>query len=60
MFRPLLALLLLVGSLAAQAAPDPALVRQLANASSSVKVAAIQKLAQTADRAVPAIMKAMA
>ena len=60
MLRPLLALLLLVGSLTVQAAPDPALVRQLADASSSVKVAAIQKLAQTADPAVPAILKAMA
>ena len=52
MLRPLLALLLLVGSLTVQAAPDPALVRQLADASSSVKVAAIQKLSQTADPAV--------
>ncbi|MFT3848224.1 MAG: urea ABC transporter permease subunit UrtB [Propionivibrio sp.] len=60
MFRSLLALLLLAGSLAARAAPDAALVRQLADGSSSVKVAAIQKLAQTADPAVPAILKAMA
>ncbi len=59
MFKPLFALLLMVSALTADAAPDPALIRQLADGDSSVKVAAIQKLAQTADPATLPILKAM-
>ncbi|MFB0934905.1 MAG: urea ABC transporter permease subunit UrtB, partial [Propionivibrio sp.] len=60
MFKSLLALLLLVCALSAQAAPDPALVRQLADEDSSVKVAAIQKLTQTGDPDTVRILQAMA
>ncbi|WP_018605847.1 urea ABC transporter permease subunit UrtB [Uliginosibacterium gangwonense] len=60
MLKTLLALCLSACALSALAAPDPALVRQLADADSSQKVAAIQKLAQTADPATPRILKAMA
>ncbi len=59
MFKPLLALLLMATALCADAAPDPALVRQLADPDSSVKVAAIQQLAQSADPATLPILQAM-
>ncbi len=60
MFKSLLALLLLACALTARAAPDPALVRQLADDDSSVKVAAIQKLTQTGDPDTVRILQAMA
>jgi len=60
MFKSLLALMLLVCALSARAAPDPALVRQLADEDSSAKVAAIQKLAQTGDPDTVRILQAMA
>ena len=60
MFKRLSALLIVCCALTAQAAPDPALVRQLADEDSSVKVAAIQKLTQTADPDTARIFQAMA
>ena len=60
MFKRLSALLIVCCALTAQAAPDPALVRQLADEDSSVKVAAIQKLTQTADPDTVRIFQAMA
>src|SRR5512145_1516985 len=60
MLKTLITLLLMAGALAAHAAPDPALVRQLADEDSSVKVAAIQKLTITADPDTVRIFKAMA
>ena len=60
MFKSLLALLLFACALSARAAPDPALVRQLADEDSSVKVAAIQKLTQTGDPDTVRILQAMA
>ena len=59
MFKHLLATLLLTCALSAQAAPDPATVRQLANEDSSEKVAAIQRLTQSADPDTLRILKAM-
>ena len=59
MFKTLLALLIACCVVTAQAAPDPALVRQLADEDSSVKVAAIQKLTQTADPDTVRILQAM-
>ena len=59
MRKPLLALLLLIAALAARAAPDPALVRQLADDDSSAKVAAIQALARTADPGALRVLQAM-
>lgn len=56
----LLSLLLGAASVAAQAAPDPALVRQLAAEDNSDKIAAIQQLAQTADPEATRILQAMA
>jgi urea transport system permease protein len=60
MLKPLLALLLFAGALTAQAAPDAALVRQLADEDSGVKVAAIQKLAEGADPDTLRVLQAMA
>jgi len=60
MQKTLMTLLLMACALAAHAAPDPALVRQLADEDSSVKVAAIQKLTITADPDTVRIFKAMA
>jgi len=60
MFKSLLVLMLFACALSVQAAPDPALVRQLADEDSSAKVAAIQKLAQTADPDTVRILQAMA
>ena len=60
MLKTLFTLLLMACALAAHAAPDPALVRQLADEDSSVKVAAIQKLTHTADPDTVRIFKAMA
>ena len=60
MFKRLSALLIVCCALTAQAAPDPALVRQLADEDFSVKVAAIQKLTQTADPDTARIFQAMA
>ncbi|HEX6734558.1 MAG TPA: urea ABC transporter permease subunit UrtB [Azonexus sp.] len=56
----LLTLLLGAAGLTAQAAPDPALVRQLAAEDNSDKVAAIQQLAQQADPGSARILQAMA
>ena len=60
MFKSLLALLLFACAMSVQAAPDPALVRQLADEDSSAKVAAIQKLTQTGDPDTVRILQAMA
>lgn len=60
MFKPLFALLLFAGTLAAQAAPDAVLIRQLADEDSSAKVAAIQKLAEEADPDALRVLQAMA
>ena len=60
MFKSLLALLLLACALSVQAAPDPALVRQLADEDSSAKVAAIQKLTQTGDPDMVRLLQAAA
>jgi urea transport system permease protein len=60
MKKPLIALLLCLGSLSAQAALDPAQVRQLAAEDSSEKVAAIRQLTQTADPDAVRVLKAMA
>ena len=59
MLKLILTLLLMACALDAQAAPDLALVRQLADEDSSVKVAAIQKLTHTADPDTVRIFKAM-
>lgn len=60
MKKTLIALLLCLGSLQAQAALDPAQVRQLAAEDSSDKVAAIRQLTQTADPDAVRVLKAMA
>ena len=60
MKKLLLILVFGAASLAAQAAPDPALVRQLAADDNSDKIAAIQQLAQTADPEAARILQAMA
>ena len=60
MFKSLLALMLFACALSVRAAPDPALVRQLADEDSSAKVAAIQKLAQTSDPDTVRTLQAMA
>lgn len=60
MIKTLTALLLYAASLTAQAALDPALVRQLAAADSGDKVTAIRQLAQTADPDAVRVLKAMA
>ena len=60
MIKSLLVLLLAAGSLAAQAALDPAQVRQLAAEDSTDKVAAIRQLTQTADPDAVRVLKAMA
>jgi urea transport system permease protein len=60
MSRPLLALLLSIHAFAAWAAPDPALVRQLADADSGVRVRAIRRLAESGDPAATRALQAMA
>jgi urea transport system permease protein len=60
MKKTLIALLFSLGSLSAQAALDPAQVRQLAADDSSEKVAAIRQLTQTADPEAVRVLKAMA
>jgi len=60
MLKTLITLLLMACAHTAHAAPDPALVLQLADEDSSVKVAAIQKLTTTADPDTVRIFKAMA
>ena len=60
MFKHVLATLLFASALAAQAAPDPALIRQLADDDSSVKIEAIQKLSQEGDPATARVLQAMA
>lgn len=59
MLKPLLALLLAFATLTASAAPDAALVRQLADEDSSVKVEAIRKLTQAGDPETVRIFQAM-
>ncbi|MDR1935488.1 MAG: urea ABC transporter permease subunit UrtB [Candidatus Accumulibacter sp.] len=59
MSRILFALLLFVCAAAARAAPDAALVRQLADADSDVKIAAIRELARSADPGALRILRAM-
>ncbi len=59
MIRFLLLFLLYAFSLPAQAALDTALVRQLADSDSSLKVEAIQKLTQRADPDTVRVLKAM-
>ncbi|MBT9520985.1 MAG: urea ABC transporter permease subunit UrtB [Dechloromonas sp.] len=59
MKKTLIALLLSFGSLSAQAALDPAQVRQLAAEDSTDKVAAIRQLTQTADPDAVRVLKAM-
>ena len=56
----LLSLALCASCLAAQAAPDPALVRQLAADDNSDKIAAIQQLAAAAEPGTAKILQAMA
>ena len=60
MKRTLLTFLLCAGTLSALAAPDPALVRQLAADDNTDKIEAIQKLALTADPEAARILQAMA
>ena len=60
MTRALPAFLLYACCLLAHAAPDAALVRQLAGDDTGSKVAAIQKLTQAADPATARLLKAMA
>ena len=60
MTKSILLFLLCAASLTAQAALDPAQVRQLAAEDSSDKVAAIQQLTQTADPDAVRVLKAMA
>src|SRR5512145_2959822 len=60
MKKTLIALLLCAATLPAQAALDPAPVRQLAAEDSSAKVAAIRQLTQTADPDAVRVLKAMA
>ncbi|GHU27010.1 branched-chain amino acid ABC transporter permease [Betaproteobacteria bacterium] len=59
MFKTLLALLIFACATVAQATPDAALVRQLADEDSDVKIAAIQTLARTSDPDALRILKAM-
>ena len=59
MLKPLVIIILMLCALAARAAPDAALVRQLADEDSSVKVAAIQKLTQAGDPDTVRVLKAM-
>jgi len=59
MKKTLITLLLSLGSLSAQAALDPAQVRQLAAEDSTDKVAAIRQLTQTADPDAVRVLKAM-
>jgi urea transport system permease protein len=59
MFRPLLVLLLLIHVGTAWAAPDPALVRQLAGEDTGARVGAIRALAGTGDPAVTRVLQAM-
>jgi urea transport system permease protein len=59
MKKTLIALLLGLGSLSAQAALDPMQVRQLAAEDSTDKVAAIRQLTQTADPDAVRVLKAM-
>jgi len=59
MKKTLIALLLCLGPLSAQAALDPAQVRQLAAEDSTDKVAAIRQLTQTADPDAVRVLKAM-
>ena len=58
--RALLLALLCCLSLAAHAAPDPAVVRQLAAEDSDARIAAIQKLALTADPEAQAVLQQLA
>ena len=60
MKKALLTLLLCFASLTALAAPDPALVRQLADDDSSVKVEAIRQITLNADPDAARILKALA
>ena len=60
MKKLLISLWLLANGITALAAPDPALVRQLADDDNSTKVEAIQGLARSADPEVAAILTAMA
>ena len=60
MTKTILVFLLFAGSLSAQAALDPAQVRQLAAEDSTEKVAAIRQLTQTADPDAVRVLKAMA
>ena len=60
MTKTILVFLLFTGSLSAQAALDPAQVRQLAAEDSTEKVAAIRQLTQTADPDAVRVLKAMA
>ncbi len=60
MTKFLLIFLFCVGSLPAQAVLDRSLVRQLADADSSLKVDALQKLTQTADPDTERVLNAMA
>lgn len=60
MFKHVLATLLFASAFAAQAAPDPAMIRQLADDDSSAKIEAIQKLAQEGDPATARVLQAMA
>lgn len=59
MSKPLLALLLSVFALSAQATPDPALIHQLAAEDSGAKITAIQKLVQSGDASVRPVLQAM-
>ena len=59
MMKLLIAGLLCIGVIGAHAAPDATLVRQLASDDSSVKVAAIQQLALTADPDALRVLKAL-
>ena len=51
MLKLLLTLLLIIPALSAHAAPDPALIRQLADEDSGVRISAIEKLTLEADPA---------
>ena len=59
MLKLLLTLLLIIPALSAHAAPDPALIRQLADEDSGVRISAIEKLTLEADPASLPILKAM-
>jgi urea transport system permease protein len=60
MKKLLLTLLLLTGALSASAAPDPALVRQLAADDNTDKIEAIQQLAAAAEPGTAKLLQAMA